>query len=180
MGVRLVEPGWSQRADLYRRDQLPFEERQEGGSPASDEPELAALDIEKNAVETRGLGAVIIDDSDDLGMLQDTLQQESDAARYTAVDLDMRNCETLGDLLHRLTSLSYASEHILKFSNFRSAPNWRHWSLPSPVSTVTPCLHLELEPNCGNICRRNATAEAEVKKGKWPELTELMGEPGVW
>lgn len=109
------------------------------------------------------------------------MRSRSELTTTTVFPPDMRFCDTLADLLHRLTSFSYAHEHVLTLTSFGSAARWRRWDdLPPPVALVTPCRRLDLSPNCGNICRRNLTEEASVKKGRWPPLWELMAEPGVW
>lgn len=147
------------------------------------------MDQLDDLVESGNFG--VVTEAEELSMLQDTIRLEAEAevgvkaetrSTLSVAELDMRNCDTLGDVLHRLTSLSYASEQVLVLSKFRSAPNWRRWSLPQPVLSISSCLHLELEPNCSNMCRRNttATADSTVRKGKWPELSELESEPGFW
>ncbi|ORY75961.1 hypothetical protein BCR35DRAFT_353484 [Leucosporidium creatinivorum] len=104
-------------------------------------------------------------------------EEEGVAALQGSAELDLRNCETLSDLLHRLLSHAYHHERVLTLTNFRTAPNWRNWELPEPVANLTTCLDLDKPPTCGAICRRSAE---EPKKTKWPSLREVMVEPGAW
>ena len=91
---------------------------------------------------------------------------------------DLRNCDSLPDLLHRLISHAYRSESVLTLTNFKTAPNWRRWTLPSALDEVTTCEDLDKSLNCANICKRSS--EAALRKAKWPSLSEVMVEPGEW
>lgn len=77
-------------------------------------------------------------------------------------------------------SHAYHHERVLTLTNFRTAPNWRRWSLPEPVANVTTCLELDKPPTCAAICRRSTEDTEEAKKTKWPSVKEVMVEPGTW
>jgi hypothetical protein len=146
-------------------------EGEEEGQQGFEDPDF---EIEDENEEEEGV--VALQGSAELGE-SSPAPLRSNAELTLRLATDLRNCETLADLLHRLLSHAYHHERVLTLTNFRTAPNWRRWELPEPVTNLTTCLELDKPPTCSAICRRS---REEPRKTKWPTLREVMVEPGSW
>ncbi|GAA5966889.1 hypothetical protein JCM21900_001957 [Sporobolomyces salmonicolor] len=85
-------------------------------------------------------------------------------------EIDLRTCETVFDLVRKLSLVSYSAERAVVLTNadhFKS--NWREWALPKPTRIVQPCRKLEAGPLCGEVCRLPGSWRNGVLPHEWEE-----------
>ncbi|GAA5939901.1 hypothetical protein JCM1841_000522 [Sporobolomyces salmonicolor] len=85
-------------------------------------------------------------------------------------EIDLRTCETVFDLIRKLSLVSYSAERAIVLTNgdhFKS--NWREWTLPKATRIVQPCRKLEAGPLCGEVCRLPGSWRNGVLPHEWEE-----------
>ncbi|GAA5823105.1 hypothetical protein JCM11251_007488 [Rhodosporidiobolus azoricus] len=100
--------------------------------------------------------------------LSGTTRRLSNELKYPS-EVDLRNVETIHDLVRRLSLIAYASERVVRLGYIDSPrASWREWGkgLPKATKVVQPCRKLEVGPTiCGEVCRLPGSWREGMRQG---------------